>query len=72
MLARADVGVKESERALARDRTLAEKGVLADDALKLSESRLAGTVADQQQAKANVQRHRIVLTLRAMPLVVRV
>ena len=59
VLARADVGVKESERALARDRTLAEKGVLADDALKLSESRLAGTVADQQQAKANVQRTRI-------------
>ncbi len=59
VLARADVTVKEAERGVDRDRRLAEKGVLADDVLKLSESRLAGSVADQSQARANVQRTRI-------------
>jgi multidrug efflux pump subunit AcrA (membrane-fusion protein) len=59
VLARADVALKEAERAVERDRGLAAKGVLPDDTLKLSESRLAGLVAERAQADANVQRTRL-------------
>jgi multidrug efflux pump subunit AcrA (membrane-fusion protein) len=59
VLARADIAVKEAERAVERDRGLAAKGVLPDDTLKLSESRLASLVADRAQAEANVQRTRL-------------
>lgn len=59
VLARADVAVKEAERGLERDKKLADKGVLADDVLKLSESRVAGVVAERAQASANVQRTRL-------------
>lgn len=59
LLARADVGVKEAERAVERDQKLADKGVVTDDVLKLGESRLAGARADRAQANANVERARI-------------
>lgn len=59
VLLRADIAVKEAERAVERDRGLSQKGVLPDDTLKLSESRLAGLVADRAQAEANVQRTRL-------------
>lgn len=59
LLARADVAVKEAERALERDKKLAASNVIADDALKLDESRLAGATAERAQANANVERTRI-------------
>ncbi len=59
LVARADVAVKEAERALARDQKLAASNVIADDVLKLDESRVAGAVAERAQANANVERTRI-------------
>ena len=59
LLARADVGVKEAERALERDKKLAAQNVLPDDTLKLDESRLAGAAAEKAQAQANVERTRV-------------
>jgi multidrug efflux pump subunit AcrA (membrane-fusion protein) len=62
LLARADVAVKEAERALERDQRLAGQGVLAEDTLKLDESRVAGARAERAQAEANVERARVDLT----------
>ena len=59
LVARSEVAVKEAERALERDRKLAGQGVLADDTLKLDESRLAGASAERAQAQANVERARV-------------
>lgn len=59
LVARSDVAVKEAERALERDRKLAGQGVVADDVLKLDESRLAGATAERAQAQANVERARV-------------
>jgi multidrug efflux pump subunit AcrA (membrane-fusion protein) len=46
----------------ARDKALFDKGVLADDALKLSETRLASATAERASALANVERTRIDLS----------
>jgi HlyD family secretion protein len=62
VLMRTEVAVKEAERGLARDKGLFDKGVLADDALKLSESRVASAAAERQSAQANVERTRIDLS----------
>ena len=62
VLMRTDVAVKEAERGLARDKGLLDKGVLADDAFKLSESRVASAAAERQSALANVERTRIDLS----------
>ena len=59
LVARADVAQKEAERALERDKKLADKNVVADDVLKLDESRVASAVAEKAQAEANVERTRI-------------
>ena len=62
VLLRTDVAVKEAERGIARDKALFDKGVLADDALKLSETRLASANAERASALANVERTRIDLS----------
>ena len=62
VLMRTEVAVKEAERGLARDKGLLDKGVLADDAFKLSESRVASAAAERQSALANVERTRIDLS----------
>lgn len=62
VLLRTDVAVKEAERGVARDKALYDKGVLADDALKLSETRLASATAERASALANVERTRIDLS----------
>jgi multidrug efflux pump subunit AcrA (membrane-fusion protein) len=59
---RTDVAVKEAERAVARDSALFQKGVLADDALKLAETRLASATAERASAVANVERTRLDLS----------
>jgi multidrug efflux pump subunit AcrA (membrane-fusion protein) len=59
LVARADVAVREAERALERDRKLAGQGVVTEDAIKLAESRLAGAQAERAQAQANVERARV-------------
>ncbi len=59
VLARSDVAVSEAERAAARDKTLFDKGVLADDVVKLTESRLLTARAERASAQANVERTRI-------------
>lgn len=62
VLMRTDVAVKEAERGVARDKGLFDKGVLPDDALKLSETRLASANAERASALANVERTRIDLS----------
>jgi multidrug efflux pump subunit AcrA (membrane-fusion protein) len=62
VLQRTEVAVKEAERGVARDKALFDKGVLADDALKLSETRLASAAAERASALANVERTRIDLS----------
>jgi multidrug efflux pump subunit AcrA (membrane-fusion protein) len=59
---RTDVAVKEAERGVARDTALFQKGVLADDALKLAETRLASATAERASATANVERTRLDLS----------
>ena len=59
VLARADVGVREAERALVRDTRLAGQNVLPDDTLKLDESRVASAQAEKSQAQANIERTRV-------------
>jgi HlyD family secretion protein len=62
VLLRADVAVKEAERGVARDKALFDKGVLAEEALKLSETRLASANAERASALANLERTRIDLS----------
>lgn len=62
VLLRTDVAVKEAERGVARDKGLFDKGVLSDDALKLSEVRVASAAAERASAQANVERTRIDLS----------
>ena len=62
LLSRSDVAVKEAERALERDKKLADKNVLPEDTLRLDESRVAGVNAERAQAAANVERTRIDLS----------
>lgn len=62
LLARSEVAVKEAERALERDKKLADKNVLPEDTLRLDESRVAGVNAERAQAAANVERTRIDLS----------
>lgn len=59
LLSRSEVAVKEAERALERDKKLADKNVLPEDTLRLDESRVAGVNAERAQAAANVERTRI-------------
>jgi multidrug efflux pump subunit AcrA (membrane-fusion protein) len=59
LVARADVAVKEAERALSRDLQLANQGVLAEDVLKVDQSRLSAAEAERAQARANVERARV-------------
>jgi multidrug efflux pump subunit AcrA (membrane-fusion protein) len=59
LLTRAELGVTEANRALARDQGLLKKGVVAEDMIKLSESRAAMAEAERAQAQANVERSRV-------------
>jgi HlyD family secretion protein len=59
MLKRAQLAVTEAERGVERDRKLKEKGVLADENLKLSESRAELARADLDQAQAGIDRTRL-------------
>ncbi len=62
MSKRALLAVAEAERAAERDSKLKERGVLADDALRLTQSRLELARADVEQATASAQRTQLDLT----------
>ncbi len=62
VLLRTEIAVREAERGVARDKQLLDKGVLSEDAFKLSETRLASGLAEQKSAQANVERTRIDLS----------
>lgn len=56
---RAQLALAEAERGVERDTRLKEKGVLAEDALKLAQSRVELARADLEQATASVERTRL-------------
>jgi HlyD family secretion protein len=59
MQKRADLGLAEAERGVARDKGLKDKGVIADEQVKLGESRLELARADVDSAKAGIDRTRL-------------
>jgi HlyD family secretion protein len=62
MSKRSALSVAEAERGVERDMKLREKGVLAEDALKLSQSRLDLARAEQDQSGAALERTRLDLS----------
>lgn len=56
MLKHANLALDESARGLERDQKLREKGVVADEQLKLDQSRIELARADQESAKASLDR----------------
>ncbi|MCC7070190.1 MAG: efflux RND transporter periplasmic adaptor subunit [Deltaproteobacteria bacterium] len=59
---RAELAVAEAERAVQRDRGLKDKGVLADEQLKVSESRAALARAELASASSQLERVRLDLS----------
>jgi multidrug efflux pump subunit AcrA (membrane-fusion protein) len=59
MVKRARLGLQEADRGVERDRNLREKGVVADEQLRLSESRAELARAELEQAQAGVERTRL-------------
>ena len=59
---RADLAVAEADRALQRDRALKDKGVLADEQLKVGESRAALARAELDSASSQLERVRLDLS----------
>ncbi|OGQ09593.1 MAG: hypothetical protein A2138_06880 [Deltaproteobacteria bacterium RBG_16_71_12] len=59
---RAELGVAEAERAVQRDRSLKDKGVLADEQLKVGESRVALAKAELDSASSQLERVRLDLS----------
>lgn len=59
---RAELGVAEAERAVQRDRSLREKGVLAEEQLKVGESRVALSRAELDSASSQLERVRLDLS----------
>ncbi len=56
---RATLAVEEAQRGLERDKLLKQKGVVADEQLKVDESRLALSRADVDQSNAAIERTRL-------------
>ncbi|MBI1947481.1 MAG: efflux RND transporter periplasmic adaptor subunit [Deltaproteobacteria bacterium] len=59
---RAELAVAEAERGVQRDRSLKDKGVLADEQLKIGESRVALARAELDSASAQLERVRLDLS----------
>lgn len=59
---RAELGVAEADRAVQRDRALKDKGVLADEQLKVGESRAALARAEMDSASSQLERMRLDLS----------
>lgn len=62
MKTRAELGVAEADRAVQRDRALKDKGVLADEQLKVGESRAALARAELDSASSQLERMRLDLS----------